>query len=100
MHLSADTGCFQNHGFSPLATADLKTQLWLRGAILLRKLTPSLQTPSNFVGSLFFFILEGERERGGEGQRQRETQTPKQAPGSALSAQSPTRGSHSRAARS
>ena len=36
----------------------------------------------------------------GEGQRERETQNPKQVPGSELSAQSPTRGSNSRAVRS
>ena len=36
----------------------------------------------------------------GEGQREKETQNPKQAPGSELSAQSPTRGSNSWAARS
>ena len=37
------------------------------------------------------FIFERERERAlvGEGQRERETQNPKQAPGSELSAQSP-----------
>ena len=36
----------------------------------------------------------------GEGQRERETQNLKQAPGSELSAQSPTRGSNSRTSRS
>ena len=36
----------------------------------------------------------------GEGQRQRETQNPKQAPGSELSAQSPTRGSNPQTVRS
>ena len=36
----------------------------------------------------------------GEGQRERETQNPKQAPGSDLSAQSPTRGSNSQTVRS
>ena len=36
----------------------------------------------------------------GEGQRKRETQIPKQAPGSELSAQRPTRGSNSRTVRS
>ena len=35
-----------------------------------------------------------------EGQRERETQDPKQAPGSELSAQSPTRGSNSQTMRS
>ena len=43
---------------------------------------------------------ERERERVGEGQRERETQNSKQAPGSKLSAQSPTPGLNSRAARS
>ena len=36
----------------------------------------------------------------GEGQREREMQNPKQAPGSELSAQSPMRGSNSQTARS
>ena len=54
----------------------------------------------------FFFnvylIFETERDRAwmGQGQRERETQNPKQAPGSERSAQSPTRGSNSRTARS
>ena len=39
---------------------------------------------------LFIFERESKRDRGRE--RERETQNPKQAPGSALSAQSPTRG--------
>ena len=38
------------------------------------------------------FIFEREKVQVGEGQRARETQNPKQAPGSELSAQSPTRG--------
>ena len=46
-----------------------------------------------------FIIFERERERNrvqaGEGQRARETQNPKQALGSELSAQSPMRGSNS-----
>ena len=54
------------------------------------------------------FILERERERererenvhalralAGEGQRERDTKNPKQAPGSELSAESPTWGSNS-----
>ena len=55
---------------------------------------------------IFFFltfIYFWDRERqsmNGVGQRERETQNPKQAPGSELSAQSPTRGSNSPAARS
>ena len=43
------------------------------------------------------FIFEKERERewvSREGQRERETQNPKQAPGSELSAQNPTQGSN------
>ena len=44
------------------------------------------------------FIFERERRRDraqmGEGQRERETQNPKQAPGSELSAQSPMWGSN------
>ncbi|VFV38415.1 Hypothetical predicted protein [Lynx pardinus] len=42
----------------------------------------------------------GERERVAEGQRERETQNPKQAPGSEPSARSPSRGSNPRTARS
>ena len=45
----------------------------------------------------FFFFRES--KRAGEGQRERETQNPKQASGSELSAQSPTGGSDSQAAR-
>ena len=40
--------------------------------------------------SLFIFERESERVQAEEGQRERETQNPKQAPGSELSAQSPT----------
>ena len=50
------------------------------------------------------FILEREREREresrGGAEREREAQNPKQDPGSKLSAQSPTRGSNPRTARS
>ena len=48
------------------------------------------------------FIFEKERDRApaGERQRERETQNRKQAPGSELSAQSPTWGSNSRTVRS
>ena len=48
------------------------------------------------------FINFWDRDRAwvGEGQRERETQNGKQAPGSEPSAQSPTRGSNSRTARS
>ena len=55
---------------------------------------------------IFFFKIhsflrqrETEHERG-EGKRERETQNPKQAPGSELSAQSLMRGSNSRTVRS
>ena len=41
-----------------------------------------------------FIIFERDRAQTGEGQRERETQNPKQAPGSELSAQSPTQGSN------
>ena len=43
---------------------------------------------------MFLFIFENERDRmqAEEGQRERETQNPKQAPGSELLAQSPTWG--------
>ena len=48
------------------------------------------------------FIFEGKRDRVwvGEGQRERHTQNLKQAPGSELSAQNPSRGSTSQTARS
>ena len=46
-----------------------------------------------------FIYFETEREQVGEGQKERETQNPKQAPGSELSAQSPTGGSNSRTVR-
>ena len=41
---------------------------------------------------MFIFERESERARAGEGQREKETQNLKQAPGSELSAQSPARG--------
>ena len=52
--------------------------------------------------SQYLFIFETQKDRAwaGEGQRGRETQNPKQALGSELSAQSPMRGSNSRTARS
>ena len=46
----------------------------------------------NFFKGLFMF--EKETVGAGEGQTERETQNPKQAPGSEPSAQSPTRGSN------
>ena len=51
---------------------------------------------------MFLFIFETERDRAwaGEGQRERETQNRKQAPGSELSAHSPTRGLNSQTVRS
>ena len=60
---------------------------------------------SFFFFSFFFFkvyLFLGQRETAwmGEGQRERETQNRKQAPGSEPSAQSPTWGSNSRTARS
>ena len=49
---------------------------------------------------MFIFERQRERERDrvrmGEGQRERKTQNPMQAPGSELSAQSPTQGWNSR----
>ena len=50
---------------------------------------------------MVLFIFETERQSmSREGQREGEPQNPKQAPGSELSAQSPTRGSNSQTARS
>ena len=43
---------------------------------------------------MFIYLGETERVQAGEGQKERETQNPKQAPGSELSAQSPMRGSN------
>ena len=47
---------------------------------------------------MFFFIFEREKDTecklGRSREREREAQNPKQAPGSELSAQSPTRGSN------
>ena len=45
------------------------------------------------------FIFERERQGMSRGGAEKETQNPKQAPGSELSAQSPTRGSNSQTAR-
>ena len=52
-----------------------------------------------FTDVFIIYFRETEHERG-EGQRAREMQNPKQAPGSELSAQSPTWGSNSRTVRS
>ena len=53
-----------------------------------------------FLKHLFIFETERDRAWTGEGQRERDTQNLKQAPGSEWSAQSPTRGSNSRIVRS
>ena len=55
-----------------------------------------------FITFIYFLETETGRAQVGEGQREREreTQNPKQAPGSELSARSPTRGSNSRTVRS
>ena len=55
----------------------------------------------NFL-NVYLFIFERERQsvRGGGAERERETQNPKQAPGSELSVQSLMRGSNSQAGRS
>ena len=55
---------------------------------------------SNFFNVYSFFEKERDRVQAGEGQRERETQNPKQAPASELSTRIPTRGSNSRAVRS
>ena len=47
-----------------------------------------------------FWRTERDRVRAGEGPRERETQNPKQAPGSELSAQSPRWGSNPQTVRS
>ena len=49
---------------------------------------------------IYYWETERDRAWSGEGPRDGETQNPKQAPGSELSAQSPTRGSNSQTARS
>ena len=49
---------------------------------------------------MFIYFWETETAQVREGQRKKETESPKQAPGSELSAQSPTRGSNSRTVRS
>ena len=53
-----------------------------------------------FFNVLFIFEIERDRAWMGEGQRERETQNWKQAPGSEPSAQSQMRGSNSRTTRS
>ena len=62
--------------------------------------TPKLEERTCFIQHLFIFGTERDRAWTGEGQRERETQNQKQAPGSEPSAQSPTRGSNPRTARS
>ena len=47
---------------------------------------------TDFFFLMFIFESQRDRARAGEGQRERGTQNPKQAPGSELSAQSPMRG--------
>ena len=49
---------------------------------------------------LFIFETERDRVQAGKGQKERETQNPKQAPGSELSAQSPKWGSNPQTVRS
>ena len=51
----------------------------------------------NFFEFLFIFENERDRVQAGEGQREREAQNPNQAPGSELSAQSPTQDLNSQA---
>ena len=53
-----------------------------------------------FFLTLDLFLSKRARVWAGEGQREKETQSLKQASGSELSAQSPTRGSNSQTARS
>ena len=49
---------------------------------------------------MFIYFWERQSVSGGGAERERETQNPKQVPGSELSAESPTRGSNSQTARS
>ena len=50
---------------------------------------------SFFIFNVYLYLRERERERMSRGGAEREeTQSPKQAPGSELSAQSPTQGSN------
>ena len=53
---------------------------------------PNLKT---IFFNVYLFLRERDRAQAGEGQRDTETQNPKQAPGCELSAQSPTWGSNS-----
>ena len=53
-----------------------------------------------FFNVLFIFERQRQSTSGGGAERERETQNPKQAPGSELSAQSPTLGSNSGTVRS
>ena len=46
-----------------------------------------------YIFNVYFCERQRERVRAGEGQRERETQNPRQAPGSEPSAQSPMQGS-------
>ena len=57
-------------------------------------LTPSLTFFLIFL-TFTYFLSDRDRALAGEGQRERESQIPKRAPGSELSAQSPMRGSNS-----
>ena len=54
----------------------------------------------NFFKVVYLFLRQRETEHERGRVKERETQNPKQAPGSELSAQSPTRGSNPRTARS
>ena len=75
---------------------------------MVREHTMYNSNPAKFIETylIFFyvfyylFLTERDRARAGVGQRERETQNPKQAPGSELSAQSPTRGLNPRTVRS
>ena len=92
----------QQHTFvSPWAAGGkLETQA-LASLLPGEGLLPALLCPHCFFFKVYSFFRDRERQSvSGDGQTEKETQNPKQAPGSEPSAQSPTRGSNSRTTRS
>ena len=92
--------------FSGFRECVLASYMFLTFAVCFHWITNVVHTFQLVVSYMFFFFFsvysllrERERAQVGERQRERETQNPKQAPGSELSPQNPMQGSNSRTER-